>query len=51
MGDGPIPWTAIEQYADSLDAGPTLRDFLHYHIRGMDRVVLSKKKDKDGKPE
>lgn len=48
MGDGPIPWTVIEQYANALQADEVLRGLLHYHIRGMDRVVLKKKGGKDG---
>ena len=52
MGDGPIPWTVIEQYADRLKADDGLRDLLHYHIRGMDNVALTKaskgKGDTDG---
>jgi hypothetical protein len=49
MGDGPISWIAIEQYARLNEFSEEQREDLHHHIRSMDQVYLkwsSKKNDK-----
>lgn len=41
MGVGPIPWTAIMQYADMEDMdGPDRADLL-YLVRAMDRAYIA----------
>lgn len=54
MTPGPIPWTAIMQYADLEDIHGRERANLLYLIRAMDRAYLkhvaSDKKGKTDKP-
>lgn len=40
MGPGPIPWTAVEEYADRARFDRDQREALHYHIRDLDEVYL-----------
>ena len=40
MGDGPIPWTAIEQYCDALVVEGDQRRRLHLNVRAMDNTFL-----------
>lgn len=49
MGMGPIPWTAIQEWADAEEIADTER--FRTLIRAMDRVVLDKyleDRDDDG---
>ncbi len=51
MAPGPIPWTAIMQYADLEDIHGYDRANLLYLIRAMDRAFLKhSSSDKKGKP-
>lgn len=49
FGEGRIPWTAVEQYADSLGLQGDQREDLHHHMTEMDMVYLewSAKKTKE----
>lgn len=40
MGDGPIMWLAVEQYADRLELDEVQREDLHYHIHAMDEAFF-----------
>lgn len=40
MGEGPIPWTSIERYAERWDLDEDESDDLHHHIRSMDKTYL-----------
>lgn len=37
---GPVPWTAVEQWADAYDLDPDQRRALHHHTRKMDEAFL-----------
>lgn len=41
MGPGPIPWLAIDDYADRLRLDDDQREALHYHVRALDQVYLA----------
>lgn len=47
MGDGPIPWTAIEQYCDAIDVIGGQRARLHACVRAMDNVMLEHHRKKN----
>jgi hypothetical protein len=40
MGDGPIPWLAVEQYGHALDLDEEQMHDLHAHITAMDAEYL-----------
>lgn len=40
MSIGPIPWTAIEQYAKAMDLDDQQTARMHRLLRAMDRVYL-----------
>src|SRR5690606_27660978 len=40
LGPGPIPWTAVEQYAQLLGFDREQTEDLHHHVRAMDRAYL-----------
>ena len=46
ISEGPIPWTATQQYAVILELNDEMRDDLHYYIREMDNAYLKYKKSK-----
>ena len=37
---GPIPWLAIEQYAQAKELDDDQKEAMHYHISEMDRSYL-----------
>lgn len=39
-GEGPIPWTTIEQYAQLNGIEGEQREMLHHHIRQLDNAYL-----------
>lgn len=40
MGEGPIPWTAMEQWATSLGMDEEEREDVHYLVRRLDNAFL-----------
>lgn len=40
MGDGPIPWTAIEEYCNQTGIYDEQRERMHEYMRGMDNAFL-----------
>lgn len=40
MGEGPIPWIAIEQYSQLNGIEGEQREMLHHHIRQLDNAYL-----------
>lgn len=40
MGEGPIPWTAVEMYCESNGIYASQRADFHYHISEMDEAYL-----------
>ncbi len=49
MGEGPIPWIAIEQYAQLNDIVGDQREMLHFHIRQLDNAYLQHRASKMNK--
>lgn len=52
MGEGPIPWTALDQWAGRLGLDEEERGDLFYLVRRLDNAYLehvSKKRSKGGK--
>ena len=52
MGEGPIPWLAIDAYASARGLDAEQRDDLQFFIAAMDRVYLqhlSEKREKESK--
>lgn len=49
MGDGPIPWQVIEEYAIINQYSEDQKDDLHYYIVQLDDVFLKWRKKKNGK--
>jgi hypothetical protein len=54
MGDGRIPWTAVQKYADVHGYEGELLEALHYHIRALDDAWLrhvqgERERDRKGK--
>lgn len=50
MGDGPIPWTAIQEYCDHIEVYGGQRARLHACVRAMDITFLEHHRKKiDGK--
>ncbi len=47
MGEGPIPWTSINDYCSRLDLSVDQSDDMFYYIRIMDGVYLDHKAKKD----
>lgn len=45
MGEGPIPWLAIDAYATARGFDAEQRDDLHHHISAMDRAYLKHQAD------
>ena len=43
---GPIPWTAMNEYARTYEFDEEQREALFYYIRHMDLVVISKSRPK-----
>lgn len=50
MGDGPIMWLAIEQYADRLELDEVQRSDLHYYIQAMDEAFHQHREKTRPKP-
>lgn len=48
-GEGPIPWTAVEQYAQLNEIEGEQRADLHYHVRQLDTAYLQFRASKAGK--
>lgn len=51
MGDGPIPWNIIEEYADRWEMDFQQRHLLHYHVRGLEQKenqIAAAKRPKQG---
>lgn len=40
MGIGPVPWTAIEAWADAHGYDDDHREDLHYHVEALDAVYM-----------
>ncbi len=40
FGEGPIPWSSIERYADRWELDEDDREELHQHMRAMDKAYL-----------
>lgn len=40
-GAGPIPWDAIERFADSRGIVGEQREALHFHVRSLDHTYLT----------
>jgi hypothetical protein len=40
MGEGPIPWTAIDRYCTVNEIEGSLREELFHHVRSLDGVYL-----------
>lgn len=40
MGLGPVPWTAVQEYARVLELEPDQAEALRYHIERMDNAFL-----------
>lgn len=47
MGEGAIPWTAVEQYAQTLGLDGETAEDLHHHIREMEMEYLAYRKKKN----
>lgn len=45
MGDGPIPWNAIEEYGRLNDFSEEQREDLHYYVAKMDEAFMEKKRN------
>ena len=43
MGEGPIPWGAIDQWCTSLGLDDEDRDDVHYLVRQIDNAFLKHK--------
>lgn len=43
MGEGPIPWTAISYYADTLEFDDDQRSLLHYFVGKLDGAYFEYK--------
>lgn len=39
-GEGPIPWSEVENYADRLELDEDEREELHFHIRQLDATYF-----------
>lgn len=51
MGDGPIMWLAVEQYADRLELDEVQRGDLHHHIQALDEAFFEhREKNRPKKP-
>lgn len=50
MGLGPIPWTAINQYAKAYDYTEEQEDDLQFYISRMDNAYLEAVSKKQPKP-
>lgn len=48
MGAGPIPWTAIVQYADRMDLNWEESNHFEFCIMTMDRIFLEDKAKQHG---
>lgn len=48
MGLGPIPWTAVIDYARAFEFDDEQTDSLIYFVREMDAAFLAQKNKKDG---
>jgi len=46
FGEGPIPWSSIECYADAFRLRDLDREDLHFHVRSLDKAYLKFKADK-----
>ena len=46
---GPIPWSAVNDYATTFGFDSEQRDALHHHIRVMDNAYISHFTPKEGK--
>lgn len=44
--EGPIPWSAIERYAEANDIEGDQREDLHFHVRALDRAYLEWRRKK-----
>lgn len=40
MGEGPIPWTAVQKYCEAMGLRGPGAHAMHHHIRAMDREYL-----------
>ena len=49
MGDGPIPWSSIEEYAILNEYEADQKEQLHYFVSVMDAEFLKWKSKKDGR--
>lgn len=52
MGEGPIPWTSIRNYANEYDIVGELREDLYYFVRSLDVAYLThqgKKREREMK--
>lgn len=45
-GEGPIPWTTIEQYAQLNGIEGEQCEMLHYHVRQLDNTYLKHRASK-----
>lgn len=43
MGEGPIPWAAIDQWAWSNELDEEARDDVHFLVRQLDNTYLQHK--------
>lgn len=48
-GEGPIPWTAINEYAMANGYEGEHRDDLFYHVRSLDKTFLEWRRKKEKK--
>lgn len=46
FGEGPIPWTAIEEWCRSLELDEEERDDVHYLVRRLDNAYLKHREAK-----
>ena len=46
MGEGPIPWTAVEDWCRSLGLDEEERDDVHYLVRRLDNAYLKHRESK-----
>jgi hypothetical protein len=50
MGEGPIPWSAIEQWCQALDLDEEESDDVHTLVRRLDNAYLRHREAKRPKP-
>lgn len=53
MGDGPIPWTAMNEYALTYKLDDEQRETLFYHVRALDQAWMewqSEKRKRESPP-